>query len=888
MNIAQVNARVRALVSNFSQDSFIFDFLECYGKPKASITRLRMAGKGSYNLSKREGEVLWKKQVFYKFTESEKLLSIIDEIKSNDEVIKHQPRFVIVSNARDLVAIDTKTSDTLDISIEELPQKIDFFLPWAGKEKYQAPGESTADVKAAEKMAKLFDIVRDSNPAKTATEIHCQNVFLSRILFCFFAEDTEIFAQSLFTNHVASHTAEDGSDLDEYLSSVFDVMNLENRQNLPSYLTDFPYVNGGLFAEKLPIPKFNRKSRAMLIACGADLNWSEINPDIFGSMIQAVVDPDQRGNMGMHYTSVPNIMKVIEPLFLTELKQDFERHADNKGKLEQLLLRLEHVKIFDPACGSGNFLIIAYKELRQLEMAIFKRLQQLSKEGLIPLSRIKLSQFYGIELDDFAHEVAILSLWLAEHQMNMKFKEAFGKCDPALPLRSGGHIVQGNAVRMDWADTFAFKSNDEVYILGNPPYVSYSDREKDQKEDMELIFASVGRVMRLDYISCWFKKSADFMSVHRNAKSALLSTSSICQGEQASLLWPYIFSLGQEIFFAHQPFKWSNNAKGKAGVSCVIVGLRNISSSEKFIYSNDVERKVKNINPYLVEGKPIVVEQKDQSISKLAEMALGSSAIDGGHLILSEKEADEFMGTHPSPERFIKPYIGGEDFLDGKKRFCLWIGDDEVELALQNDLVRARINKCKEFRQGAGRDAKKAASVPHRFFYRKYRDGMPSIILPMTSSERREYIPIGIAQNGVVPSHGVFVIYDVDPVLFGILSSKMHMVWVHAVSGRLESRIRYSVNLTYNNFPVPSIDKKKADEIARRALNVIAIRESYPELNLSQLYDPLKMPAELLDAHQDLDSAVELCYKIGRFASNEERLEHLFKLYEKIIGAAHA
>lgn len=425
MIIAQVEEKVKALVGNIDKAEFLYGLLECYSKPKASITRLKMVGKGSYNLSKNENEVLWKKQVYFKATDSDQLLSVIDEMKNAEVVTKHQPRFIIAINDTDLLAIDTKTADTLDTSLAELNKKFDFFLPWANMEKAQFQPESAADVKAAEKMAKLFDLLRDNNPATTAQEIHWQNVFLSRILFCYFAEDTGIFDPKLFTNHIASHTAADGSDLDDYLSRAFDVMNQEDRNGVPDYLADFPYVNGGLFADKLPVPKFNRKSRAMLIECGADLDWSEINPDIFGSMIQAVVDPSQRGNMGMHYTSVQNIMKVVEPLFLNELKEEFEKHSASKTKLEQLLLRLEHLKIFDPACGSGNFLIIAYKELRQLEMEIFKRIQELTPEGIFPLSRIKLSQFYGIELDDFAHEIAILSLWLAEHQMNQKFKETF-------------------------------------------------------------------------------------------------------------------------------------------------------------------------------------------------------------------------------------------------------------------------------------------------------------------------------------------------------------------------------------------------------------------------------------------------------------------------------
>ena len=891
MNISQIEENVKAIVKDFNSESFIYQLLEAYGKPRASITKLKIDGKGSYNLSKVDGEILWKKQLLYKPVKGNHLHAIIDDLQDEPEVQKHEPRFIIVTNNKQLLAIDTKTSDTLDASISELHKKFDFFLPWAGLEKSQVQNENPADIKAAEKMAKLFDLLRDENPATTKAAIHAQNVFLSRILFCYFAEDTGIFAQNLFTNHLASHTAEDGSDLATYLARVFEVMNQEKRKGLPDYLTAFPYVNGGLFAETLPIPKFNRKSRAMLIECGSDLNWSEINPDIFGSMIQAVVHPDQRGNMGMHYTSVPNIMKVIEPIFLNELKEEFEKHSDSKTKLEQLLLRLEHIKVFDPACGSGNFLIIAYKELRQLEMEIFKRLQGLSKEGLIPLSRIKLSQFYGIELDDFAHEIAILSLWLAEHQMNLKFKALFGHTNPALPLKSSGNIIHGNALRMDWVDIFPDKAGEQVFVLGNPPYVGYSERDAEQKKDMELVFANAGKVMRLDYICCWFKKAADFMLSNMDAKSAFLSTSSICQGEQASLLWPHLFELGIVIFFAHQPFKWFNNAKGNAGVSCIIAGIKNNTNdpaSQKTLYSSNLERKVKNINQYLVEGKSLRIEQRSEALSSMPEMALGSSAIDGGHLILSDQEAVLMLQKDPSAKKFIKPYIGGEDFLDGKKRYCIWIEDDLVAEALRIPSIHEKVNKCKTFREGAGRDAKKAASVPHRFFYRKFRENSPAIVLPMTSSERRTYLPVGVIDKGVVPSNGVLVIYTVDPVVFGILSSKAHMAWVLAVSGRLESRIRYSVNLTYNNFPFPTIDGEKSNAISSAALNVLSIRENYPEMTLGQLYDPQRMPLDLSMAHAELDVAVDKCYRTLAFQTNDERLEHLFKLYEKMTGEARA
>jgi hypothetical protein len=714
MNIAQVEEKVKALVSNPDQTEFLFNLLECYGKPKASITRLKMVGKGGYNLSKKPNEVLWKKQVYFKATDSDELLSVIDEMKHAEVVTKHQPRFIIALNDTHLLAIDTKIDDTLDIPLAELNKKFDFFLPWAGLEKAQARGEDPADVNAAEKMAKLFDLLRENNPASTAQEIHTQNVFLSRILFCYFAEDTGIFKPNLFTNHVASHTAVEGTDLSDYLSRVFDVMNQEHRKDLPDYLTDFPYVNGGLFADKLPVPKFNRKSRAMLIECGSDLNWSEINPDIFGSMIQAVVDPNQRGNMGMHYTSVPNIMKVIDPLFLNELKEEFEKHSDTKSKLEQLLLRLEHLKIFDPACGSGNFLIIAYKELRQLEMMIFKRLQELSNEGIFPLSRIKLSQFYGIELDDFAHEVAILSLWLAEHQMNMKFKTTFGQCNPALPLKSGGNIYCGNAARINWLDVCPKADEYETYILGNPPYLGSRLQSKVQKEDMKLAFYGVDTFQDLDYVACWFIKAARY--VGKKDRFSFVATSSLCQGSQVYTLWPVIFDFDLEIFFAHKSFKWANNAKNKAGVTCSIIGLRAKSKRPCFIYIDSIKKEVANINAYLSVGNNIIVTRETLPISKIPRMTAGNYTGHAQGLTLSDDEANELVLTHPESKRFLRKLVGSNEFIKGISRWCLWISDADRFLAEGIPAVKKRIELVKKSRlESIDKEANKLASRPHQF-----------------------------------------------------------------------------------------------------------------------------------------------------------------------------
>jgi len=885
MNIAQVEEKVKALVGDIKQADFLYDLLECYGKPKASITRLRMVGKGSYNLSKHADEVLWKKQVYYKATNSEKLLSIIDEMKHADVVAKHNPRFIIAINATHLLAIDTKTEDTLDIPLAELNKKFDFFLPWAGLEKTQAQGENPADVKAAEKMAKLFDLLRENNPATTAQEIHWQNVFLSRILFCYFAEDTGIFPPKLFTNHIGSHTAADGSDLDDYLKRAFDIMDQESREGVPEYLVDFPYVNGGLFADKLPVPKFNRKSRAMLIECGSDLNWSEINPDIFGSMIQAAINPKQRAKMGMHYTSVPNIMKVIEPLFLNELKEEFEKHSDSKAKLEQLLLRLEHLKIFDPACGSGNFLIIAYKELRGLEMEIFKRLQELSKEGLIPLSRIKLSQFYGIELDDFAHEVAILSLWLAEHQMNLKFKATFGHATPALPLKSSGNVICDNALNVAW-ETVCPPTQHETFILGNPPYLGSKKQSTTQKADIAALFAGPASYKNLDYIACWFLKAARYIQ-HGNARAGLVTTNSIVQGDQVAMLWPRIWEAQTEIVFAVEEFKWGNNAKNAAGVTCVVVGLGRTGTNPKWIYQSGYRQKASNISPYLTDASNIIVSKRNDVLCKLPEMVVGNMSLEEGHLKLETTEKDALIAAYPAVAKFIRKLTGGDEFLYNKDLWAIWIEDEELEEAQSIPPLRERIEAVRKFRIKGGDVARTLVHRSHQFRYRRVAPNN-MLLIPCTSSERREYLQVGMLPGGSISLHSAQLVYQADLFTFAILSSKMHMLWAKAVGGTLDSRVRYSNVLVYNNFPIPKIMEAVRARIEQQALEILSIREEFPELCIADMYDPDKMPAKLKHAHDILDSALESAYQSTPFATDADRLKALFKLYEKMTEAEHA
>jgi type I restriction-modification system DNA methylase subunit len=873
MNLVQIETNLQKLIPTINKETFIFELLLAYGLPKASITRLQ---KGNLNMSKTEGEISWKKKLFFREEQNADLHITVTELAKS---ITHNERFVIVTDYKTLLAIDTKTEDKLDCLLTDLPKYYDFFLPWAGMEKAQHANENPADVKAAEKMAKLFDVIKKDNPNDSPKFIHGLNIFLSRLLFCFFAEDTHIFKDNQFSNALDSHTQTDGSDLNTYLDTLFTVLNTpENKRNgFPEYLCAFPFVNGGLFKETVPAPNFSRTSRAALLNSG-DQNWSAINPDIFGSMFQAVISVDQRGNLGQHYTSVPNIMKVIEPLFLNELYEEFEKAGTDQKKLKALLNRIHKIKIFDPACGSGNFLIIAYKELRLLEMRIFKA------GGMMALSGIQLSQFYGIEIDDFAGEIAKLALWLAEHQMNVEFYKEFGRTNPTLPLSEAGHIVQGNAARLNWEDVCPKIKGYEIYILGNPPYLGARMQDKSQKADMELVFKGNPVYKDSDYIACWFLKGAEFIE-KTNSSYAFVSTNSVTQGEQVAYYWPLIFHKGLEINFAHQSFKWGNSAKANAGVTVVIIGVRNLSNKPKYIFSGLHRTFASNITPYLTNGDNIFIERKSSILSKfLTHMSIGSMARDGGYLILSPDEKDKLLDLDSEINNLIRPLYGSLEFIQGKERFCLWIENEQRAFAESFDEIKTRIENVYKFRvESKAKTTNGYATIPHKFAQRCYKDANP-IIIPSTSSERREYIPIGYLNKGSVVTNSANVIYDTEPSLFGVLTSKMHNVWVKSVGGQLESRIRYSTEMVYNTFPFPQISPQRKNEITQAVFRILEEREKYSDKTMAELYDPNKMPDGLREAHRQNDIIIEKCYRSTPFTSDEERLEYLFKLYEKMIA----
>lgn len=733
-------------------------------------------------------------------------------------------------------------------------------------------------------MAQLYDNLINANPDiyNSKESIHGLNIFLSRLLFCYFAEDTEIFdEEGIFTNTLVQHTSDDGSDMHVFLNDLFRRLNTKESLHFPAYLARFPYVNGGLFRDSIDSPIFNFKARKTLIELG-ELNWKDINPDIFGSMIQAVVLPDYRSDLGMHYTSVENIHKLIRPLFLDSLYEEFEKYFNNAKELRRLILRISKIKFLDPACGSGNFLIITYKEIRLLEIKILQRIIDLTQTPTIEFSQIQLSQFYGIEIDDFAHEMAILSLWLAEHQMNKIFEEMlfdYGRSKPILPLKEAGKIIQGNSARKDWIEVCKVTNEDEVYIIGNPPYLGSRNQDDAQKEDMKFVFRKDYK--SLDYVSIWFYKASDFLK-GRNANAAFVSTNSICQGEQIALTWPRILNNGIEFSFAHQSFKWTNNAKGNAGVTVIIVGLRNISLKPKFLFSGNLKREVKNINAYLLDAPNIYVQGNVKPISNFPIMTYGNMPLEGGFLRFDDSDYSNIIQVK-GISKYIRKVIGGEEFLKGQNRYCFWIEDSELKDALLFDEIKSRIDKVKQFRINGGDVATTLLSRSHQFRYRHIPKEQ-QLVVPCTSSESRDYIPIGVFDNTYISLNSVQTVYDSEPWLFGVLHSKMHMIWVDAVGGKLETRYRYSAKLCYNTFPFPEINLKQKENLNLYVFAIIDERAKYPEKSISQLYDPNTMPKGLKQAHRELDEAIEKCYRLQPFTTDTERLEYLFKLYEEMVN----
>ncbi|MGV0351292.1 DNA methyltransferase [Corynebacterium guaraldiae] len=892
LNLRAVEERTSKLGGRAEYDrEFLFDLLEAYGRAKSSITRLRS---GNLDVAQDPSREVAQKNVVY-FHESEPGQAFDDLVRLSTaaHVTRYTPRFVIATDYSELVALDMKTQENLKTPIGQIDQHFTFFLPWAGMEKVQYVSDSHADVRAAEKMGKLFDELFEANPnlADGKAGVHSLNVFFTRLLFCFFAEDTGIFAPDVFTTAIGSQTQTDGSDMRDFLIAVFHALDTAKADDKPANLRDFPYVNGRLFSETadISVPKFTGKARQHLIELG-NLNWKDINPDIFGSMFQAVVTPGQRSDMGQHYTSVPNILKTIEPLFLDELKDEFDASFDSIPRLNRLYDRIALIKVFDPACGSGNFLVIAYKELRRLEHSILERLALLDQRHSVLWSdsRISIENFYGIEIDDFAVEIAVLSMWIAKHQMNTEFKDKFGTEIPLIPLRETGRIQAGNATRLDWKQVCPNGGNEELYLIGNPPYGGSRKVSTEQKSDFPYVFGDRPFSKNLDYISLWFIKGAGYIA-GTLAELSFVATNSVVQGEHVGLMFPMIFDKGVEISYAYTSFKWENNAKHNAGVTVVVIGMRAVSKKKKYLFSGNARIEVSSINGYLADAENVFVYRRTSPLSsQLPQMAFGSVPRDGKHLQLSVFDSEQLLTENVNAKKFVKKYLGSSEFINGNDRFCLWIDDSDVAEARSVKFIQKRLEQvAAERKRSTSKVANEFADLPHRFWHRAYKP-TDSIIVPRVSSERREYIPIGYLGPDSVVSDAAFAVYDAEPWLFALLTSKMHMVWVRAVGGKMKTDYRYSNTIVYNNFPVPELSAQAKNELSQRALRVLDVREYHSEFTLAELYDPDKMPDNLRQAHAEVDAAVDKLFSARPFESDEARLSVLFAMYKEAIEAEEA
>lgn len=891
LNLRAIEERVGPLGGREHYDrEFIFDLLLAYGKPRGNVTRLR---NGSLNVADNPATEVAQKNVVYFAETSREPLAVIDELKTSPAVVRYNTRFVIVTDYTELLAVDTKTGENLMIPIRDIDQHFTFFLPWAGMEKAQYVAEAHADVKAAERMGKLFDELLGANPdlLRLPYGRHALNVFFTRLLFCFFAEDTGIFTRNQFTNAVGSHTQTDGSDMAQFLGDLFTALDTSDPAEKPTYLAQFPYVNGRLFSvsQDQVVPKFTKKARDLLIALGT-LIWGQINPDIFGSMLQAIVTPGERSNLGQHYTSVPNILKTIEPLFLDGMKERFDAGYDHVKKLEALLDRISAIKVFDPACGSGNFLVIAYKELRKLEHAILERLAELDSKHqvLFAESRISIENFYGIEIDDFAVEVAFLSLWIAKHQMNSEFKEKFGVSIPLIPLKESGRIRADNATRVNWEEVCPKSGAAEIYLIGNPPYAGVKEQTAQQKSDFAPVFGVRAFSKKLDYVSLWFVKAADYIE-GTAAEVAFVSTKSITQGEQVGIMFPSIFDRGIEIGYAYTPFKWQNNAKRNAGVTVIVVAMRNADSSKKkYLYQNDLQVEVANINGYLAEGANVFVLPRSQPLAQLPPMTFGSKGTDWGNLILEPSERDMLLSKHPEAGQFIRRILGTDEFVKDQEKYCIWVPDAEAEIAAKIPELKVRFDRNASKRVESVKAPTKAlARVPYRFGEVRYK-ATESILMPKVSSVRRDYIPVGYLNANTIINASAFGVYDAEPWVLALLTSRTHVIWTGAVGGRMREDYQYSNTIVYNNFPAPSLTDAMKEQLTVAALRVLDIREYHCEKTLAELYDPDLMPADLRQAHDEIDALVDSLYSKKPYETDEQRLSDLFAMYEVMTADERA
>ena len=807
------------------------------------------------------------------------------------------PKYILVCDFHYFRLYDLEEGTEQDFELKELYKNVKLFGFIAGYQKKTYKAEDPVNIEAAELMGQLHDELKSVGYTG-----HQLEIYLVRLLFCLFADDTSIFDKNIFQEFIENKTRADGSDVGSALAQLFQVLNTDvpNRmKTLDEDLASFPYVNGKLFEEPLQLASWNSHMRTVLLKC-CGLNWGAISPAIFGSMFQSVMDDKARRNLGAHYTSEKNILKLIKPLFLDELWGEFENVKNDKNKVINFHKKVSSLKFLDPACGCGNFLVISYREIRLLELEVLKQLiykfskvaegTELNVSGLV---QCDVDQFFGIEYEEFPAQIAQVAMWLMDHQMNMKVSEEFGNYYRRLPLKKSPTIVNGNALRVDWQSLIQERNKTYNYILGNPPFVGYYLQNGEQKADVELIFSNVSGAGVLDYVSCWYLRAAQYINEfgHDNlkVKCAFVSTNSISQGEQVGILWNELYNKYHlKIHFAHRTFSWTNEARGIAAVHVVIIGFSNFDVSEKFLFEYDNIRseahviKVSNINPYLVDAKDFFIDKKTKPISAVPEMYKGNQPTDGGNFLFTDAEKKEFLRIEPAAKQFIRPFISAHEFINGEKRWCLWLLDaNPHELKLLPNVLK-RVEAVKEMRLKSPKAATvKWAQYP-TLFTENRQPKSNYVLVPSHSSENRKYIPIAFLTKNDILNNSCFSVPNAGLLHFGMLTSEMHMAWVKYTCGRIKSDYRYSNTIVYNNFPWPeNPTEKQKVTVEKAAQKVLDVRAEFTESSLADLYDPLRMPPALVKAHQDLDRAVDLCYRPQPFINETKRIEFLFELYDK-------
>jgi hypothetical protein len=916
MNAVEIEEAISALAERpFDSEEFPYAFLEAFGNKETTLRRLR---KGESNKSDLGG-VLQTSNIHIATCKSGDVSRTLVALKASPATTRAKARYVLATDG-DLFEAEDLTTDDAPISCAfvDFPNHFGFFLPLAGITTVKQVRESSFDIRATSRLNRLYvELLKDNPEWGTAERRHDMNHFMARLIFCFFAEDTDIFnGNGTFTSAIEAMSSRDSSNTHEVISTLFLVMNTKTKDRLaagiPRWADRFPYVNGGLFSGSTDVPVFSRIARSYLLHIGS-LDWKKINPDIFGSMIQAVADDDERGALGMHYTSVPNILKVLNPLFLDDLRQQLEEAGENPRTLLNLRKRMSKIRVFDPACGSGNFLVIAYKEMRAIESEINRR----RDEGDRP-TEIPLTNFRGIELRDFPAEIARLALIIAEYQCDVLYRGQTEALRDFLPLDAQNWITCGNALRLDWLsicpptgagvkhhadDLFHTplsqaqidfeNEGGETYICGNPPYKGAREQLAEQKEDLKNVFDRHVSVWKsLDYVSGWFMKAAQY-GMHTSASAAFVSTNSICQGQHVPLLWPTIFRMGYEIAFAHTSFKWANLASHNAGVTVAIIGISNHPPKIRKLFSisdhgNAIVKDVDNINAYLASGRSVIVDKRSNPISDLSDMSYGNYPGDGNHLTITGQEAAEIVARRPDLCDIVRPVYGAQEFIKGLNRFCLWIDSDALDKASTDSFVASRIEAVRTTRLSS-RDAalNKLASRSHQFRDRKVAKNH-LILVPTVSSEQREFLPADFKGSEAVTTNQAFALYDAPLWNFALISSRVHLVWVAAVCGKMKTDFRYSNTIGWNTFPVPTLTEKNKADLTRCSEDILLAREAHFPATIADLYDPNAMPVDLREAHERNDEVLERIYIGRRFKNDTERLEKLFELYTKMSVNAGA